>query len=97
MVVVGAGLEGSTTAYHLARRGSNKVLLLEQVRQLYKGTYTHTVHEKQHALVIISLCLPLDRYRYELRKLCVALFNIHYLYNFACFSSRGNRTPGSRA
>ena len=51
-------------AYHLARRGSNKVLLLHGWsrlrRQLYKGTYTHTVHEKQHALVIVSLCLPLD-------------------------------------
>jgi len=30
VVVVGAGVEGSSTAYHLARSGS-KVLLLEQV------------------------------------------------------------------
>jgi len=32
VVVVGAGVEGSSTAYHLSRSGSDKVLLLEQVR-----------------------------------------------------------------
>ena len=43
VVVVGASVEGSSTAYHLARRGSNEVLLLEQVRQLYTHTHTNSM------------------------------------------------------
>lgn len=31
-VVVGAGVIGSATAYHLVRHGTQKVLLLEQVK-----------------------------------------------------------------
>lgn len=30
-IVVGAGIEGSAVAYHLAKRGLGNVLLLEQV------------------------------------------------------------------
>ena len=31
VIVVGAGVEGSSTAYHIAKSGGKKVLLLEQV------------------------------------------------------------------
>ena len=34
VAVVGAGVEGSATAYYLASRGTRPVLLLEQVREL---------------------------------------------------------------
>ena len=34
-VVVGAGIEGSATAYSLVRKGNERVLLLEQVRKPY--------------------------------------------------------------
>ena len=33
VIVVGAGVEGSATAFYLASRGKKKVLLLEQVRE----------------------------------------------------------------
>lgn len=33
-IVVGAGIEGSAVAYHLAKRGLRKVFLLEQVSLL---------------------------------------------------------------
>ena len=37
VIVVGAGVEGSATAFYLASRGTKKVLLLEQVRTSYEG------------------------------------------------------------
>ena len=36
VVVVGAGVQGSFTAYHLVHSGVKKVLLLEQVGELLK-------------------------------------------------------------
>ena len=33
-VVIGAGIEGSSTAYNIANKGVKQVALLEQVRQL---------------------------------------------------------------
>ena len=33
VIVVGAGVEGSSTAYNLVENGGGKVLLLEQVEQ----------------------------------------------------------------
>ena len=36
VIVVGAGVEGSSTAYHVARKGGKRVLLLEQVSQIMK-------------------------------------------------------------
>ena len=33
VIVVGAGVEGSSTAYHIAKSGGKKVLLLEQVNR----------------------------------------------------------------
>ena len=36
VVVVGAGVEGSSTAYHLIKNGVQRVLLLEQVGNLAK-------------------------------------------------------------
>ena len=35
VIVVGAGVEGSATAYQLIRNGAKNVLLLEQVLKLY--------------------------------------------------------------
>ena len=32
VIVVGAGVEGSATAYQLIKHGANRVLLLEQVK-----------------------------------------------------------------
>ena len=33
VIVVGAGVEGSATAYNLIKNGGGRVLLLEQVRE----------------------------------------------------------------
>ena len=72
-------------AYHLARRGSNKVLLLHGWSRL--GNYTRVRTHTQYMKTACSgYYLALLASRYELHKLRVALFNIHYLYNFACFS-----------
>ena len=35
MIVVGAGVEGSSTAYNLVKNGGGRVLLLEQVNLYY--------------------------------------------------------------
>ena len=35
VIVVGAGVEGSSTAYNLVKNGGGRVLLLEQVGQIY--------------------------------------------------------------
>ena len=35
VIVVGAGVEGSSTAYQLIKNGAKNVLLLEQVLKLY--------------------------------------------------------------
>ena len=35
VIVVGAGVEGSATAYQLIKNGAKSVLLLEQVLKLY--------------------------------------------------------------
>ena len=35
VIVVGAGVEGSATAYQLIKNGAKNVLLLEQVLKLY--------------------------------------------------------------
>ena len=35
VVVIGAGVEGSSTAYQLIKNGAKRVLLLEQVRPLH--------------------------------------------------------------
>ena len=52
VIVVGAGVEGSATAYQLARRGK-KCLLLEQVSLTGKPQYNSPfmVHEEQIAIV----------------------------------------------
>ena len=40
-IVVGAGINGSWTAYHLSKRGF-KVLLLDQVSNMYQSVYSTT-------------------------------------------------------
>ena len=44
MIVVGAGVEGSATAYQLVNNGAKRVLLLEQVTS---HTVAHANREKE--------------------------------------------------
>ena len=49
VIVVGAGVEGSATAYNLVKNGGGRVLLLEQV-SLFESSPFHKV------IVLCSLC-----------------------------------------
>ena len=42
VIVVGAGVEGSSAAYHIVKQGAERVLLLEQVT--YYGSVGFTMH-----------------------------------------------------
>ena len=54
VIVIGAGIEGSASAYHLAKEGQ-RTLLLEQVRMFcYIWCYSKFCHHHIHIIAVIS-------------------------------------------
>ncbi len=47
MIVVGAGVVGSSTAYNLVQHGAGKVLLLEQVESIILSVFCLSPHKIQ--------------------------------------------------
>ena len=61
VVVVGAGVEGSSTAYNLVQSGSRRVLLLEQVSiyNLNMNTSNFVALIRPPNISLVSLCATL--------------------------------------
>ena len=58
VIVLGAGVQGSATAYNLVKTGAGRVLLLEQVSFQKVGVFIATVQYRECRASPAVICQP---------------------------------------